>query len=303
MTENEFLLQDRITKIKSVNEQYDLLNNSYISFSGGKDSTVLSVLIDEALSGNKIPRIYVDTKLDYKLVREFALDKVKNDERFITVTHDKNIRKSLEEDGYPFKSKTHSRNVMYRQNGLNTDYLKYYFRKDDGTYTKASRQCPKILEYQWDFNGFKISDKCCINMKEEPLKRWQRENNKTIYMSGIRDAEGGRRSMNSGCIQMNGEKVSSFNPLFVVSDDWMTWYIESRNIKLAALYYPPYNFERTGCKGCPFALNLQRDLETMRLLLPNEAKQCEIIWKPVYEEYRRIGYRLRKQNDDALFDF
>lgn len=34
MTENEFLLQDRITKIKSVNEQYDLLNSSYISFSG-----------------------------------------------------------------------------------------------------------------------------------------------------------------------------------------------------------------------------------------------------------------------------
>ena len=36
MTENEFLLQDRITKIKSVNEQYDLLNSSYISFSGGR---------------------------------------------------------------------------------------------------------------------------------------------------------------------------------------------------------------------------------------------------------------------------
>ena len=182
MTENEFLLQDRITKIKSINEQYDLLNNAYISFSGGKDSTVLSVLIDEALPGNKIPRVYVDTKLDYKMLREFALDKVKSDDRFVVVTHNKNIKQSLEQDGYPFKSKLHSRNVMYRQNGLDSDYLKCYFRKDNGTYGKSIRQCPKQLEYQYDFNDFKISDKCCINMKEEPLKKWQKENNKHIYI-------------------------------------------------------------------------------------------------------------------------
>ena len=25
-----------------------------------------------------------------------------------------------------------------------------------------------------------------------------------------------------------------------------------------------------------------------------ELLECEIIWKPVYDEYRRIGYRLRK---------
>ena len=303
MTENEFMLQDRITKIKSVNEQHDLEHNAYISFSGGKDSTVLSVLIDEALPGNKIPRVYVDTKLDYKMVRDFALEKVKNDDRFVAVTHHKNIKQSLNEDGYPFKSKTHSRNVMYRQNGLDSDYLRFYFRKNEKPYTKASRQCPKSLEYQWDFNDFKISDKCCINMKEEPLKEWQKENKKLLYISGIRSAEGGRRAMNSGCIQMNGDHISSFNPLFVVSDNFMTWYINERNIKLAELYYPPYNFERTGCKGCPFALNLREDLETMRRLLPNEAKQCEYIWKPVYEEYRRIGFRLPKDDDDKLFDW
>jgi hypothetical protein len=32
----------------------------------------------------------------------------------------------------------------------------------------------------------------------------------------------------------------------------------------------------------------------MERLLPAERKQCEYIWKPVYEEYRRLGYRLRK---------
>lgn len=66
MTENEFMLQDRIAKIKSINEQYDLENKAYISFSGGKDSTVLHYLIDEALPGNKIPRVFLNTGIEYK---------------------------------------------------------------------------------------------------------------------------------------------------------------------------------------------------------------------------------------------
>ena len=72
MTENDFLLADRIAKIKSMNELYDLENNAYISFSGGKDSTVLSHLIDEALPKNKIPRVYLNTGIEYKSVVSFV---------------------------------------------------------------------------------------------------------------------------------------------------------------------------------------------------------------------------------------
>lgn len=72
MTENEFLLADRIAKIKSINEQYDLEHNAYISFSGGKDSTVLSHLIDEALPGNNIPRVFINTGIEYKMLVAFV---------------------------------------------------------------------------------------------------------------------------------------------------------------------------------------------------------------------------------------
>ena len=72
MTENEFLLQDRITKIKSKNEIYNLNENAYVSFSGGKDSTVLHFLLDEALPGNKIPRVYLNTGIEYKKVVAFV---------------------------------------------------------------------------------------------------------------------------------------------------------------------------------------------------------------------------------------
>ena len=37
-------------------------------------------------------------------------------------------------------------------------------------------------------------------------------------------------------------------------------------------------------------------------VLPNERKQCEFIWKPVYEEYRRIGYRLKPYKQLSLFN-
>jgi hypothetical protein len=70
------------------------------------------------------------------------------------------------------------------------------------------------------------------------------------------------------------------------------------NIDISDIYKPPYNFERTGCKGCPFGLEVQQELDTLERYFPNERKQCEAIWKPVYDEYRRLGYRLRK--DDQI---
>lgn len=71
MTDNEFLLHDRLTKIKSVIGKYGEENFS-ISFSCGKDSTVLSSLIDMALPGNKIPRVYANTGIEYRLILDFV---------------------------------------------------------------------------------------------------------------------------------------------------------------------------------------------------------------------------------------
>lgn len=71
MTDNEFLLFDRIEKIKSVIGQYGA-ENFYLAFSGGKDSTVLSALIDMALPGNTIPRVYANTGIEYNKILEFV---------------------------------------------------------------------------------------------------------------------------------------------------------------------------------------------------------------------------------------
>lgn len=68
----EFILQDRIVKIQAINEQYNLEQNAYISYSGGKDSTVLHHLIDLALPNNKIPRLYANTGIEYNMMVKFV---------------------------------------------------------------------------------------------------------------------------------------------------------------------------------------------------------------------------------------
>lgn len=301
MSESDFLLQDRITKIKSINELYNLEGNAYISFSGGKDSTVLSWLIDMALPKNNIPRVYVNTGLDYQLVKKFVDSKMSSDARFISVCHGKNIIKELKVNGYPFKSKTHSTIVDYCQTGKTSDYIDFYFHKISPEDYKghAVHRCPKKLLYQYSFNGFRISANCCIALKERPLTEWAKSNSKTIFMTGMRGSEGGRRASKSSCIIMKGQSLRSFNPLFVVDDATLNTWIDDYKIDLADIYKPPYNFNRTGCKGCPFSLSLQETLDKLEKWFPNEKKQCEMLWKPVYEEYRKIGYRLRPL---SLFD-
>jgi 3'-phosphoadenosine 5'-phosphosulfate sulfotransferase (PAPS reductase)/FAD synthetase len=129
-------------------------------------------------------------------------------------------------------------------------------------------------------------------MKEEPLRKWQKENGKKYAIIGIMKAEGGSRGKGK-CLAFSGTDLKAFQPLIPVTKEWEEWFIEEFNIKICDIYKPPYNFYRTGCKGCPFALELQKELDTLDKFFPAERKQCEYIWQPVYEEYRRIGYRLR----------
>ena len=187
MTENEFLLADRIQKIQSMNKLYDLEQNAYISYSGGKDSTVLSHLIDEALPNNKIPRVYLNTGIEYLMIVSFV--ERERDSRIQIVRPKKNIKTVLQENGYPFKSKEHSHYLMiYQHSGIGKSVDKYLHRPD----TKF--RCPNKLRYQFteDFN-IKISDKCCYALKKDVAKKWSEENGKTITMTGMRNAEGGLR--------------------------------------------------------------------------------------------------------------
>ena len=239
----ELMLFDRIEKIKQFNSEYDLENNAYLSFSGGKDSTVLHHLIDLALPNNKIPRVFINTGIEHQAIIEFVKELAENDKRIVILNSGVNIKQMLEKEGYPFKSKEHSSKVNRYQRGSRAASVMRY--KEGNNFS-----CPKILQYQFnsDFK-LKISSNCCNRLKKEPIKRWQKANNKPIGLTGMRRDEGGHRA-NIGCISTDSSgKLKMFHPLLVVNDDFEKEFIKRNNIKLCKLYYPPYNFERTGCKG------------------------------------------------------
>lgn len=67
------------------------------------------------------------------------------------------IKETLEEVGYPFKSKSHSQRVYeYQKYGMH-EYIERYIG-NNGKYG-----CPKVLRYQFDpeWNKLKVSNKCC----------------------------------------------------------------------------------------------------------------------------------------------
>lgn len=298
MTDYELLEIDRIAKIQSINKQYDLENNAYLSFSGGKDSTVLHYLLDLALPGNKIPRLFINTGIEYEYIVDFVKQLEQKDSRIQIVNSNVNIKKMLEIEGYPFKSKEHSLKLGEWQKG-SIAKSNIYYKEMSG---KSRYACPKKLLYQYERNfKLRLSDKCCYRLKKDISHKWEKENNKNILLTGMLKEEGGQRSSINCIVTDKKNNLKKFHPLAVVTKSFENWFIETHNIKLCKLYYPPFNFERTGCKGCPYSLDLQEQLDIMGKYLPEEKRQCERIWKPVYDEYRRINFRLKNQT--TIFDF
>ena len=77
----------------------------YVSFSGGKDSTVLLSIVREMYP--EIPAVFVDTGLEYPEIRQF----VKTWDNVTWIKPKMNFRKIIEKYGYPMISKDVSETV------------------------------------------------------------------------------------------------------------------------------------------------------------------------------------------------
>lgn len=190
----ELTLFDRLEMIRSVLQYVDE-DTAYIAFSGGKDSTVLHYLIDEAMPKNRYKRVFSNTGIEFQAIVEFVKELQKNDDRIEIITPGKNIKKMLEEDGYPFKSKFHSRLVdRYQRTGYEYKSVIKYIEETESLYS-----CPKKLKYQFEEPGlpFKVSAKCCDNLKKKPFKDFEKRTGMTMGISAVRGQEGGIRNIHA----------------------------------------------------------------------------------------------------------
>lgn len=132
----------------------------YVSFSGGKDSTVLLDVVRKDYPS--IEAVFVNTGLEYPSVRQFALSK----ENVTELRPTMNFRDVIIKYGYPIISKDVSRNVGDVQK-LGKQCFAY--RMFDGSiagsiYNKSN--------YSYLINApFKISSRCCDIMKKNPLHK------------------------------------------------------------------------------------------------------------------------------------
>jgi PP-loop superfamily ATP-utilizing enzyme len=148
------LLPSFIHKIYTSSEGVKYEDNCYISFSGGKDSTVLLHLARQIYPN--IPAVYIDTGLEFPEVREFALSQA----NIIKLVPKMNFKQVIEAYGYPVVSKEQAAFIQeYRD--TKSEKLKD-IRWNGNKYGRG-----KISKkYRYLVNApFKISDKCCDILK------------------------------------------------------------------------------------------------------------------------------------------
>ena len=123
------------------------IDGVYVSFSGGKDSTVLLHIARRLFPS--IKAVFVDTGLEYPEIREF----VKSFENVDWLKPKMNFKQVIEKYGYPFISKEvsecvdgarkHLRILTDRQTDRQNVPYVYEYNKlfGLGKYSKATREC------------------------------------------------------------------------------------------------------------------------------------------------------------------
>lgn len=188
MEDYELTLFDRLNVIKDTIGKYGE-DKFYLSFSGGKDSTALHYLLDMALPKNKIPRVFINTGIEFSLIVQFVKKMAEKDDRFIIVQPSMPIKPMLEKYGYPFKSKEHSLKMDEWQKGNKTKSIVRYVNGE------TSFDCPKKLMFQAS-EGYtlRLSNQCCYRLKKYPVERWERKTGHTCAILGMKMGEGGSAS-------------------------------------------------------------------------------------------------------------
>ena len=150
----------RVTQAKILEWYHHYGGKVAVSFSGGKDSTVLLDLARRAFPD--LPAVFVDTGLEYPEIREF----VKAVPNVTLLRPEMPFSKVLETYGYPVVSKEVARRVHYARQGSSWALRHLNGFNSDGTPSKFNTRYMKwrvLLDAP-----FLISDRCCAVMKERP---------------------------------------------------------------------------------------------------------------------------------------
>lgn len=284
----------------------------YVSFSGGKDSTVLLDIVRKDYPN--MPAVFVNTGLEYPSVRQFALSK----ENMTELRPTMNFRDVIIKYGYPIISKEvagkvggvrksiergRTNTVIYRQlMGLEV--------KENGEPSEYN-----IDHYKYLLNApFLIHDKCCEIMKKAPIYKYNNKEESTPFIAIMADESRNRRSkwLKHGCNAFDLKHPES-NPMSFWTEQDVLTYIHTYNLAIADAYgqvvrdwakdgltegqidlfekyaeiiptyeLPGRHYKTTGCKrtGCIFCgFGITQDKGRFIRLFEQEPKLCDYVMR------------------------
>lgn len=281
---------------------YQTEGKCYVSFSGGKDSTVILAIIKMCEEIYTIPQggikaVFCDTGIELGATRDFVRWCRDNWYSNVEIIRpEKTFSWILANKGKPMKSKMKSEIINRYQRNKNTNeevagkcFDRLMSRELNGKPNKKTRIADKDLHIMHDDFDIQISNSCCDILKKKPFSQWQKENDMQGYLLGLRTGEGGVREIEAIKRVKNGGKLCTATkgkwtikmPIIDWTDDDVEEFIQKYNIPLSKAY-TEYGMKRTGCMGCPYALNIAKDLEVLWNYEPQRYKASMFFLKDVY---------------------
>lgn len=305
-------LQDKeILSYEKIDQWYTAWNGKcYVSFSGGKDSTVLAYLAARYLSSFRTPPwelnlVFVNTGLEYpeiqKFVNEYA-DWLRREFPRVTVNLHRlrpkmNIRQVVTKYGYSIVSKEVAGYVSEARrnpNGLRMKRLRGEAVRKDGQPSVYNCEKWEYLLYA----PFVISSTCCAIMKKSPLKTYAHKTGQQATTATMAEESRFRMTywLNTGCNAFDGKRPMS-KPMSFWTDQDVLAFLKDENIPYCSVYgdivasdgendYPSTLIEkplhctgcqRTGCMFCAFGAHLEKGetrFERMKRTHPKHYDFC-----------------------------
>lgn len=283
----------------------------YVSFSGGKDSTVLLHIARQLYPD--IEAVFVDTGLEYPEIREF----VKTFSNVTWLRPEINFREVIKTYGYPMINKDVSRCISVARRCPNgKTAMKFnannpYDAKYGGRYSIVKWN--KLTDSE-----IPISDKCCDVMKKNPAKKYEKASgNKAILATMATESKLRKNAwMANGCNAFDAERPIS-QPMSFWTEQDVLEYLRRYKVPYASVYgdiveengkLKTTGCQRTGCVFCGFGAHLQKEptrFQRLKETHPKLYNYClnggeyddEGLWRPtkdglgmrhVFEELNRL---------------